>query len=134
MKFNINNIRSRIGKSAEGDPTKIHLNPARDWLILLAVFFVLTIGVSIYSYNVFLNIYNEDTNGTIEDISVSQNKYDRFQKELSATLDYYQQKNSEYNQLLQERVDVVSDSLVEESAADIEGSDIDEGKTPVLTQ
>lgn len=103
IKFKVNTMKARINNTVDRDPSKIHLRPGRDWLYLLGLFFVLTAVVSVYSYDVFIEVYRGDAYKLGDESDIQQIKYNRFQKELTTTHDYYKQKRSALELLLDER-------------------------------
>lgn len=102
INFKMSNMKARINNTVDKDPSKIHLNPGRDWLFILALFFVLIIGVSIYSYDIFIGIYKGEVYKSDDSLDVQQIKYDRFQRELETTVEFYQQKEAMFNLLVEE--------------------------------
>jgi hypothetical protein len=108
-RFSLSSIKGRLGEGSEKDPSKIYLDPARDWLILLALFFVGIGGVSVYSYDVFLTAQNPEVIGAQDTVDMQQIKYKRYQKELASTIEYYREKDIAFNLLVEEGVTVFED-------------------------
>ena len=129
MKFKVNTMKARINNTVDRDPSKINLKPGRDWLYLLGLFFALTAVVSVYSYDIFIEVYKGDSSKAGDESDIQQIKYNRFQKELTSTLDYYKQKEASFETLLEEKPTAFSDpsTVFFEEEVEIEGD-------PVLTQ
>lgn len=132
MKINISNIKYRIRSTVDRDSSKMRLNPERDWLIILGLFFVLTAGVSIYSYGIFTEVYNNDGYQSEDTFDTQQIRYDRFQKEITKTLEYYKQKEVSFNILLREGPTVFIIST--ENIIKKESARKEDFNKPVLTQ
>ncbi len=128
-RFNISNIKSRIG-STDRDPSKIYINPNRDWFVVLGLFFILITGVSVYSYDVFLGVYHKNDVVVDEKQSNQQVRYEQFQRELSSTLSYYREKAGAFEQLVDERPVVFVDPS--EQSVDPAGQPPDEQVVPLV--
>lgn len=100
QKYSIAKLKRMVKGSFEKDPSKIYLHPERDWLILLGLFFLFTTGLSLYSYHIFMTVSEGEAVLVDDTYDSVQVQHDRFERELNSTLEYYQEKEIEYNKLV----------------------------------
>ena len=126
MSQTLKHFLRKIKQSFDRDPSKIALHPSRDWGIILTIFFLAVAGISLYSYSTFLNAYHGEYLGE-EGFFVRNHEYDRFQTDLSQTLEYYGEKENMFETLRSEPKVFVDPSYkveVVEEEQDIDIEDI----------
>ena len=107
-KINVKKISQSVSFVFNKDTTKLHMNPYLDWGMVVALFFVLVFGVSIFSYSVFIDIYSEDAYILSEDIA-NNNYYNKdnennFRTDISRLLNFYDRKQVKLDAMLHQGV------------------------------
>ena len=103
--MNISKIYKKIKGYRDRDRSKLYITPLREWSIILFINTVLILFVICFSYYAFNVVYIDSFK---EDATLQTNMdpYDieAFKIELSETIQYYEKKTQEHNDLLKEQL------------------------------
>ncbi|MBU0723232.1 hypothetical protein KJ973_00150 [Patescibacteria group bacterium] len=100
--MNSSKLYNKIMTYRDRDQSKLHLTPNYDWGIILFVSVAMILFLVFFTRYVLVDIYlSSFEEGTINQSVVVQYDIEGFRKELSTVIEYYEKKEKEHNNLLE---------------------------------
>lgn len=110
-------IKKPFLKIFSKDPSKLGLNPGRDWGLIMMVFFMMLFGVMGVSFNLFINVYGEEIYMiyTLQGANIKQStdEISAFREDLTKVLEFYDDKKKTLDSLTLGTGDVIADPSLE---------------------
>lgn len=101
--MNILNLFNKIKEYKNKDRSKLYIKPLREWSIILFLSTVFVLVVFYIYINVFNDIYINRFEESFGEVEMDPYKIKDLEAELFGTLEYYKEKEREYNSLLEKQ-------------------------------
>ena len=101
--MNILNLFNKIKEYKNRDRSKLYIKPLREWSIILFLSTAFVLAVFYFYINVFNDIYVNRFEENFGEVEMDPYKIKDLEAELFETLEYYKEKEREYNLLLEKQ-------------------------------